>query len=700
MLVVLDNFEQVLPAGKKIEELLAACSNLKVLATSRSPLRLRTERPFVVEPLALPEVGRALSLTALAQYAAVALFVERAGLAEPGFALTAHNAEAVADICRRVDGLPLAIELVAARVRLLPPESIVARLARPLHLLTGGAPDAPRRQQTMRDAIAWSYELLSAREQRLFRELAVFVGGCSLQAAEAVCNEAGDLAIDSTHAAAIEVLDGVQSLVDKSLVRKIPQEGDDPRLAMLETVREYAWEQVVARGEAAALQRRHADYFVQLAAQAEPCIEGKDLAVWLRRLGRDHDNLRAALSWLLEQGEVGPADDALRLLVALRNFWDRRTHLSAHHRWLERALTQADPRPTPLRSMALRLAARAARRLGDYPGARVWAEAALTTARELGDEGAIAGALNTLAAVMIDQRDFETARALLEDALLAYRAEGADSEIPNVLINLGETARMQGDYRRAEGFFQESLRLAQGVGDPVAALVALTNLGHVATHLGDWRKARTVFVEALVLAHETDSQRTAAEAVAGLARALLAHGERPPDAPPLAAASGWPLKRLAQAAQLLGVTAGLLQRTGKQLEPPEQAEFDRTVATARARLGEAAFTAAWEAGRATTFEQALAIATQSDPPAEAAAGPGAPVPPQEPPYPDALTEREVDVLRLIAAGKSNQEIAVELVLSRRTAERHTSNIYQKIGATGKVARATATAYALRHGLSP
>lgn len=693
MLVVLDNFEQVLPAGKKIEELLAACSNLKVLATSRSPLRLRTERPFVVEPLALPEADRALSPNSLSQYASVALFVERAGLAEPGFELTPHNADTVAAICRRVDGLPLAIELVAARVRLIPPESIVTRLARPLRLLTGGAPDAPRRQQTMRAAIEWSYALLSEREQRLFRELAVFVGGCSLQAAEAVCNEAGDISIDSTHAQAIEVLDGVQSLVDKSLVRKIPQEGGDPRLGMLETVREYASEQLVARGEAEVLQRRHAQYFLVLAAAARPDLEGPEMALSLTQLDLDYANLRAALTWLLEQEDAKAAEGALQMLITLRNFWNWRVRPSEVEEWLEKGLAHIGPEPTPIRVNAQMRLSTVARQRGAYPNARARAEQAVTAAMDLGDKRLISYALNVLATAEISSGDYATARARLEESLVLTRELGNDVLASSLLNNLGEVARFQGDYISANAFYKESSDIFRRLGSVSGVMVSTVNLGHAARHLGNLKEAKTYYLETLALSQDLHNYVNAVEALMGLSSLALADALSATDQSAIQQVEG-----LEQTARLCGLASALLESGGRHIAPVDQAQFEHNVAAVRERLDEQAFTLAWEEGRSRTLDQALELATGSDQPDDAAAGHREPDHRHQT-YPDALTEREVDVLRLIAAGQSNQEIAAALVLSLRTVERHISNIYQKIGATGRIARATATAYALKNGLT-
>ena len=288
LLLLLDNFEQILAAAPTVAELLTASHGLRVLVTSREPLRLRGEHEYPVPPLAVPEGVQAASTDTISRYAAVTLFLERATTIRPGFAITSENAVSIADICARLDGLPLAIELAAARVRLLTPQAIVGRLDRRLPLLTGGARDLPSRQQTLRDTIAWSYDLLDDPERRLFRRLAVFVGGWTLESADAICD------VDQSHA---DTLDGLESLVAKSLVRQADDAQDEPRFRMLETIREYAQEQLDASGESNVFRRRHADYYVALAEQIEPHLDGADSETWLHRAQIEHGNLRAALSW-------------------------------------------------------------------------------------------------------------------------------------------------------------------------------------------------------------------------------------------------------------------------------------------------------------------------------------------------------------------------------------------------------------------
>jgi predicted ATPase len=305
LLLVLDNFEQVLPAASHLVDLLAACPRLKMLVTSRFVLHVRGEQEFGVPPLAVPDPQRLPDLVTLSQYEAVALFIARAQAIKPDFQLSNTNARAVAEICARLDGLPLVIELSAARSKLLSPQALLARLGQRLTVLMRGAHDMPARQQTLRNTLAWSYQLLDEQEQRLFRRLSVFVGGCNLEAIEAVCKTLGDEA---------EVFDAVASLIDKSLLQQTEQEDGESRLVMLETIREYGLEVLACSGEAQATCQAHAAYYLVLAERAEPELNGPQQPSWLEQLEREHDNLRAALSWLLEQGSVGQSSEfALRL---------------------------------------------------------------------------------------------------------------------------------------------------------------------------------------------------------------------------------------------------------------------------------------------------------------------------------------------------------------------------------------------------
>jgi predicted ATPase/class 3 adenylate cyclase len=343
MLLLVDNFEQVLEAAPMVTELLSSAPNLKVLATSRTPLRLYGEHEYPVPPLALPDPGQLPSVERLTQYEAVRLFVERAQAAKADFSITNESAPAVAEICHRLDGLPLAIELAAARIKLLTVQAMLARLGNRLRLLTGGARDLPERQRTLRSTIEWSYGLLEEGEKVLFARLSAFAGGRTLEAMEAICDAGGDLAVD--------VLDGLTSLVDKSLLKQEEGAGGEPRFVMLETIHEFAREKLRESGEAEDIRRLHAEYFLALAEEAEPAVEGEQQPAWLDRLEEEHDNIRAALSWSL--GQDRDPELALQMGAALGEFWYLRGHFSEARRWLEEALAESGGTPTAAHARSL-----------------------------------------------------------------------------------------------------------------------------------------------------------------------------------------------------------------------------------------------------------------------------------------------------------------------------------------------------------
>jgi predicted ATPase/DNA-binding CsgD family transcriptional regulator len=601
----------------------------------------------------------------------------------------------VAEICRRLDGLPLAIDLAAARVRLLTPGAILARLEHRLSLLVGGARNLPARHQTLRGTMEWSYDLLDAAEQKLFRRLAVFVGGRILEAIEAVCQAEGDTSLGSVQALETDVLEGITALVDKSLLQKEEGVAGEPRFVMLGTVREYAWEQLVASGESEVMQRRHADYYLMLAQRAAPAMEGQEVVAWLDRLDREYDDLRGALNWLLAQGNAPAAEEAARLLVELRVFWDGSAHTSEHLAWLERALRQMGPQTTPLRSRVVRRLSIVARKQGDYATAKAWAEQAVATARELGDKKEITDSLNSLATIDLVQGDYVTARALMEEALAVYREWGADTFIASTLNNLGEVARYQIDYESAESFYRESLSLFRALQDRTGIAESVGNWGHALRHLGRFQESKGALLEALALAHEMNAPARSAALLTGLAGVAVSEVEAIEAAKKTTGRSPTPRSQsstLVQVARILGLAAHLLAQKGRQLEPLEQAEFDRAATAARARLGEAVFNTAWEQGQAMTLEEAIArasTATSVEEPAPArATAPG---------YSQLseLSQRELEVLRLVAEGLTAPQVAERLFLSVRTVENHLRSIYSKLNVS---TRAAATRIAVENGL--
>ena len=408
LLLLLDNFEQVVSAAVQVAELLAACPQLKILVTSRQVLQVRAEQAFAVPPLAVPDLKEVPDLLALSQYEAVALFLSRAQAVKPEFQLSQANAAAIVQICTHLDGLPLALELAAARIKLLAPPTLLARLVPRLAVLTSGARDVPARQQTLRNTIAWSYHLLAPQEQQLFRRLSVFVAGCTLQAAETVCNVQGD------REAARPFLDDVTSLIDKSLLQVREQEGEEPRLMMLETIREYGLEALATSGEMEVIGRAHAAYYLRLAEEAEPQLLGSEQVSWLDRLEREHENLRAALSWYLAGEE---REMALRFASSLLPFWWLRGHLREGRTMLTRALETTETIPAAIRARALAGAGHLALLLSDHSQAEARCEESLALFRQLEDpHGMVMPLLVQGYKASQAERNFEAARLLAEEA--------------------------------------------------------------------------------------------------------------------------------------------------------------------------------------------------------------------------------------------------------------------------------------------
>jgi predicted ATPase/class 3 adenylate cyclase/uncharacterized protein HemY len=494
ILLLLDNFEQIVAAAPLVADLLSACPRLKIVATSRTVLRLRGEHEYPVPPLVLPDPKHLPPAERLSQYAAVALFVERALAVKPDFAITNENAAAVAEICARLDGLPLAIELAAARIKLFPPPAMLARLQSRLSLLTGGGRELSSRQRTLRGAIDWGYNLLSAPEQNLFRRLAVFVGGCTLEAAAAVCDADGDLGID--------ILDGVASLVDNSLLRQagMGEQTGEPRFLMLETLREYGLECLTAGGEAADIRRHHAEHFLRLAEEAEPRLIGAEQAVWLDRLETEHGNLREALEW--SKTAADDVETGLRLAGALSRFWWVRGHLSEGRRWLETMLAGGGTAPAAVRAKALHAAANLALPHGDYERATALYEEALALRRELRDTRGIALSLYNLGNIAKDHGDYARASSLYQESLGLRRELGDPLEIAASLQNLGDIARYEGDYERATTLLEEALALRRTLRDKMGTAAALSNLGQVAQDRGDYAQASALLEESLALFRE------------------------------------------------------------------------------------------------------------------------------------------------------------------------------------------------------
>ena len=486
VLLLLDNFEQVLDAAVQVSELLVACSQLKIMVTSRAVLRVRAEREFAVPTLRLPDSAQMPDLEALMQYEAIVLFLQRTQAVAPEFRLTDMNAPVVVEIVRRLDGLPLAIELAAARMKLLSPEALLARLNQPLQVLTSGARDVAARQHTLRNTIAWSYNLLDAQEQELFRRLSDFVGGCTLEAIEVVNGVLGN--------ATGLILDIVASLVDKSLLQRREQgKGEEPRLAMLETIREYGLELLGASGEMKAVRKAHAVYFMELSERAG-LERASDSPEWLDRLEQEHDNLRAAMHWSLEDME-GCKEIALRLGGALRTFWYSRGYLSEGLDFLERALVGSDEVEEPMRAAALYAAARLYEVRGDYDRAEPFLVQSLALYRELGNPARIAYALHLQADIAWRRGILDMARSLAEESLAVFRELGDRGAIASLLLHLGALAADQGEYARARDLLEESLAINRELGDKGSIADSLFNLARANFFSGSELGAARVLLE-------------------------------------------------------------------------------------------------------------------------------------------------------------------------------------------------------------
>lgn len=521
LLLVLDSFEQVMEAAPKLGELLAACPELNILVTSRVVLHLRGEHEFPVAPLALPDLTHLPDSAALSHYAAVDLFIQRAQAIKPDFQITESNARTIAEICVRLDGLPLAIELAATRIKLLPPQALLARLGQRLDLLTSEAQDVPLRQQTLRNTIAWSYELLTVQEQRLFRRLAVFVGGCTLAAAEEIGITLGGVGV--------HVLDRVASLLDKSLLQQTQQDSDEPRLVMLETISAYGLECLANHEELETTRRVHADYCLALAQEAESRLEGPQQLVWLERLEREHENLRAALGWLEESAEAADAETALRLAGALWRFWWTRGHWSEGRNFLERALTK---RERVVASMGARARAKAlygtgvlACSQGDIDVAATFCQESLALFRELGDIQGTAASLYKLGQIAWVKNNLPAARSLLEEAVALFRQVNDASGIADSLMILGCLYLDQGEYVQTQAMVEESLALYKKAGNMVGMIFSLVTLASLSLLQNELARAQTQAQECLVLSRKVGDRWSIGRCLIVLAYVAFAQGE-------------------------------------------------------------------------------------------------------------------------------------------------------------------------------
>jgi predicted ATPase len=621
MLLLLDNFEHLVSAAPLVAQLLTTGPKLKVVVTSQAPLHVYGEHEFPVPPLALPDPSSIPPLEVVSRLPAIALFVARAKAVKHDFALTKENVPAVAAICARLDGLPLAIELAAARIKLLSPSAMLARLEGRLNLLTGGARDLPSRQQTLRGTVDWSYGLLNAAEQTLFRRLSIFAGGCTLEAVEAVCDTKGDLGLD--------VLDGMASMVDKSLAQQVEQADTETRFRMLSTLREYALERLAESDDESATRRAHAAYYLVLAEEGAEDIAARP--EWLDRFEVEHDNFRVALDYLIKTGD---ADWGLRLGTALFRFWETREHLTEGRDAIARVLALEGTAARPkLRARLLFAGAVLAGEQGDYGSAQQMFENSLETCLELNDKRGVAVALNALAVIARDRGDIAAAALLFERCVAIWKDLGDPADFARALSNLASVRKLQGEYERASSLYNECLTIFRQVGDVAGAAWTLNYQGDVAREKADFVAARSFCEQSLSefrrlrdswgiastlsdLASLSCDQGNKSEARSLYGESIkvfqeLGHKRGIARALECLAVSAAAQSNAELSLHLAGAAAALRQRLGAPLTPAGQPRLEKALEFARRTLGNAAGTA-WMEGWAMPIEQAVHEALNCD----------------------------------------------------------------------------------------
>jgi predicted ATPase/DNA-binding CsgD family transcriptional regulator len=689
MLLLLDNFEQVLTAGPAIAELVASCPDVTVLATSRAPLRLRWEHEVSVAPLELPNRHLGDDLPALACISSVALFLERARSVRPGFALHTDNAADVAAICARVQGLPLAIELAAARVRILSPRALLTRLVRSgasstLDMLSDGPSDLPRRQRSLRDTIAWSYELLSPTEQAVFRRLAVFAGGCTLDAAEAVCGapvEAADVGDPSRGGSVIvgppDVFGALLALVEKNMVvQQLDQDGEH-RFGLLEAMDEFGHDRLAACHEEGALRRAHARYYLDVARSTARHLSGPTQAGAVHSLELEHHNFRAAMQWSLSAGD---AEDSLRLCAALTMFWYIKGHYREGREWCARALSAAVDAAPATRAAALHGAASLADIQHDNVAGRSMIEESVALWRVAGKSRGLAASLSLMGMLARHDGDRELARRSCAEALTIY-ATAPDPWGERLALGvLGWLAEDEGDHATAERLLEASLAAARRADSPTDIALQLNNLGIVAIRRGDDVGSERRHRAALILSRDVDAHEPMAGALEGLA--AVAAGRRDH----------------ARAAWLVGAATALRGAIGS----PRIAQFEEEHQTLsrqlRSALGEDELVRLAGRGGAAALDDVIAVAMATrEPPGVLLHSPGS-EPRHDGPVAAGsadLTPRQVEYLRLLAQGCTNRAIAATLVVSETAVEQMLVRLYVKIGVRN---RSEAIRYSYEHRL--
>jgi predicted ATPase/DNA-binding CsgD family transcriptional regulator len=696
LLLILDNFEQVADAAPMVANLLASCPKLTVMVTSRAVLRLTIERDYPVPPLKTPEMTEGETLDQIESSEAVSLFIARARAVRPDFTLTEEDARAVASICRRLDGLPLAVELAAVRIRNLSPTALLERLERRLPLLSVGLRDQPERLRTMRGAIAWSYDLLDEEGQQLFRYASIFVGGFSLDAVEAVVSALRSmpraepkeqLVADLGHESQLEpqgaaldsVLNGLDSLVAKSLLKVDSPADGGARFGMLETIREFGLEQLAANGEAEALHRTHAAWCLELAERTEPELHGPTQHRWWRLLETEHDNLRSALAWLELIEDV---ETSLRLASALASFWWFGGHLREGSRWLERALAHGNTAPILVRAQALEGAGFLVQSKGDDERAVALLERSLALYREIDDSKGIASTLYSLGVAAEDRGAYDQAANFLTESATRSEELGDHRTKTFAVLHLGIVAYGRGDLKTAVVESEAGIMLARAIDSTLGGILGTFCLALVATDRGEFAHAAARFREIVDWLDAADVfgdtwPRRSGDSVSRILAAVAT----------LAVGCGL----VEQAARLFGAAAADFEAIGQAPALPERVPFERATSVARGKLGDSAFEAAWVTGQVMSpvearadLEDVLTTASEFFPGQDAspiaAAG---------------LTPREQEVLGLLIDGRSDKEIGATLSISPHTVTGHVAHILAKLDVSNRTA---AVNYAVRHDL--
>ncbi len=690
-LLVLDNCEHLIDAAARLTvALLDSCSRLRVLATSREPLGVAGELGWPVPSLSAPDTQQSHTMEEFGGYESVRLFADRASQRHPGFELTPENATAVAQVCARLEGIPLAIELAAARTGMLSAEQISERLWRSLRMLTGGDQTAGHRHQTLKAALEWSFDLLGQPEQLLFRRLAEFAGGFTLDAAERVGAGEG---IDGE-----DVLELLSMLVDKSLVVAEENWEKGARYRLLEPVRQYAREKLRVSGEAEAVGRRHAEFFLALAEEAEPELTKSQQAEWLDRLETEHDNLRAALSWALGR-EI---DSGSRLAGVLCRFWHTRGYLSEGRRYLE-AVASSAAVPTTVRAKALDGLGWIAEPQGDYERARVAYEESLALYRSSNDKRGVANVLGDLGSLALDRGDYEEATSLLEESLTLHRELGSKEEVVGVLNGLGGLASAKGDREQSISFFSEALALSRGTGNVRRNATSLGNLGITMLVHDNPEQATVLLEESLALFQEIGDSSNIAIGLMYLALAALTRGDHErvqalgqeslnllqkaedkqhmPECLEIMAGGAAAQGQAQRAARLWGAAEAMREDIGVPLQPEDRKLLDPYIAMARSSLGEVAWQTTLVEGRAMMPKQAIEYSLSAEkavlppPVARRPGGSSATLAP--------LTPREEEVAVLVSRGLTNRQIGSELFISEHTVATHIAKILKRLALSSR-----------------